>query len=108
MQRRLSYEKYVENIKENIKAPAKQLTLKRNDGRTVCNPTKNEPPTGIIIEGHFWWAVLEDKTVLYSVRKYSLQNPNRYKKHSIDQLCKSIDWFLRDTSLYQQVFSNRL
>ena len=74
----------------------------------VCNPTKNEPAGGIIIEGPFLMAAFENKTVLQSVRKYLQQNSEPHRNQSINLLCKSIDSFRHDTSFYRKVIANRL
>ena len=47
-------------------------------------------------------AVFEIKTMLQSARKYPQQNPEPYRNQPINLLCKSIDWFPHNTSLYQR------
>ena len=47
-------------------------------------------------------AASEIKTMLQSVRKNCQQNPEPYRNQSINLLCKSIDWFPQNTSLYQR------
>ena len=47
-----------------IKTPVKEHILNKKYRLTVCNPSKNEPATGIIIEGHFLMATFENKTML--------------------------------------------
>ena len=40
--------------------------------------------------------------LLKSVRKYPQQNLKPCRNQQINLLCKSIDWFLQNTSLYQR------
>ena len=54
-------------ISANIKTLEKEFILKSSYRVTLCNPTKNEPTAGIIIEGHFSIAASEKKVLLKSV-----------------------------------------
>ena len=47
-------------------------------------------------------AVFEIKTMLWSARKYPEQNPEPNRNQPMSLLCKSIDWFPHNTSLYQR------
>ena len=47
-------------------------------------------------------AVFQIKTMLQSARKYPQQNPKPYRNQPINLLCKSVDSFPHNTSLYQR------
>ena len=51
---------------------------------------------------YFTMAVSEIKTMLQSTPKYPQQNLELYRNQPINLLCKSIDWFPHNTSLYQR------
>ena len=78
----------------------KRRALKQNYRLKVYKTTKNEIATGIK-KGHFAMDASEN----YS--KIPPQNPELDRNQLINLLCKSIDWFLHNTSLYRKIFAKK-
>ena len=74
-----------------MKIQAKSLQTTKNELATVI---KNKR---ILCDG-----CSEIKIILWFVWKYTQQNLEPHRNQSISLLCKSIDWFLHNSSLYQR------